>query len=393
MKILVLSFYFRPDLSAGSFRVSALVDKLLLRGFKVEVVTTSPNRYASFKPNNKDFSRHKNLEIKRITVSSHNSGMLGQIRSFLCFYTQAKKHVKNKNYDLIFSTSSRLFTAFLGAVIANKKKLPLYLDIRDIFSDTINFVLPPFINKLTLFIVLFFEKYTFNSAGRINLVSRGFLPYFQSNFTNKEYRFFTNGVDDIFINMHDNNVHPKTDKIRNEILYAGNIGAGQGLHKIIPSLASELKDKYYIKIIGDGGKLGKLKKETQKHKLDNVIFVKPMIREKLLEEYKNADILFLHLNDYLCFEKVLPSKLFEYAATGKPILAGLAGYSKEFLKNEIQNSESFRPNNHKEAIKALEKLNNTSTIRSYFIQKFSREKIITDMTSDIIEFVNKEKTD
>jgi glycosyltransferase involved in cell wall biosynthesis len=254
-------------------------------------------------------------------------------------------------------------------------------------------VLPPFINKLTLFIVLFFEKYTFNSAGRINLVSRGFLPYFQSNFTNKEYRFFTNGVDDIFINMHDNNVHPKTDKIRNEILYAGNIGAGQGLHKIIPSLASELKDKYYIKIIGDGGKLGKLKKETQKHKLDNVIFVKPMIREKLLEEYKNADILFLHLNDYLCFEKVLPSKLFEYAATGKPILAGLAGYSKEFLKNEIQNSESFRPNNHKEAIKALEKLNNTSTSRSYFIQKFSREKIITDMTSDIIEFVNKEKTD
>ena len=192
--------------------------------------------------------------------------------------------------------------------------------------------------------------------------------------------------------MHDNNVHPKTDKIRNEILYAGNIGAGQGLHKIIPSLASELKDKYYIKIIGDGGKLGKLKKEP-KHKLDNVIFVKPMIREKPLEEYKNADILFLHLNDYLCFEKVLPSKLFEYAATGKPILAGLAGYSKEFLKNEIQNSESFRPNNHKEAIKALEKLNNTSTSISYFIQKFSREKIITDMTSDIIEFVNKEKTD
>ena len=85
MKILVLSFYFRPDLSAGSFRVSALVDKLLLRGFKVEVVTTSPNRYASFKPNNKDFSRHKNLEIKRITVSSHNSGMLGQIRSFYVF--------------------------------------------------------------------------------------------------------------------------------------------------------------------------------------------------------------------------------------------------------------------------------------------------------------------
>jgi len=32
----------------------------------------------------------------------------------------------------------------------------------------------------------------------------------------------------------------------------------------------------------------------------------------------DADVLFLHLNAYKAFEKVLPSKIFEYAATGRP---------------------------------------------------------------------------
>ena len=154
-----------------------------------------------------------------------------------------------------------------------------------------------------------------------------------------------------------------------------------------------MEKRIYFKVIGSGGLVQELRDEVSKRGLNNVELSTPLDREALIKEYIQTDVLFLHLNDYKAFQKVLPSKLFEYAATGKPILAGLAGYSKEFLKNEIQNSESFRPNNHKEAIKALEKLNNTSTSRSYFIQKFSREKIITDMTSDIIEFVNKEKTD
>ena len=58
--------------------------------------------------------------------------------------------------------------------------------------------------------------------------------------------------------------------------------------------------------------------------------IDPVSRSDLFDEYKNADVLFLHLNDYAAFRKVLPSKIFEYAATGKPILAGVAGYMQNF---------------------------------------------------------------
>ena len=51
MRLLFVTFYFPPDLSAGSFRATALVDALLERGprdLKIDVLTTAPNRYHTF---------------------------------------------------------------------------------------------------------------------------------------------------------------------------------------------------------------------------------------------------------------------------------------------------------------------------------------------------------
>ena len=43
MKLLVLSFYFPPDLCAGSFRCEALIDALEARGVHVRVTGLSPH--------------------------------------------------------------------------------------------------------------------------------------------------------------------------------------------------------------------------------------------------------------------------------------------------------------------------------------------------------------
>lgn len=59
-----------------------------------------------------------------------------------------------------------------------------------------------------------------------------------------------------------------------------------------------------------------------------------MKREDLLRVYRHADVLFLHLNNLKAFRRVLPSKIFEYAATNKPIWGGLSGYAGRFAKNE-----------------------------------------------------------
>lgn len=192
MKILILSFYYEPDLCAGSFRTTALVEQLKhLKDVELEVITTMPNRYASFSAGALNREFNENIKIHRIDLPSHKSGMLDQIKSFTTFYYEAMKIVKNEEYDVIYATSSRLFTAFLGARIAKKKTKPLYLDIRDIFVDTIKDVLSPKLVFLIKPILSLIEKYTFTSANHINLVSKGFESYFQSRYPNHSYSWYT----------------------------------------------------------------------------------------------------------------------------------------------------------------------------------------------------------
>lgn len=387
MKVLVLSFYFRPDLCAGSFRCSALVEALLKQGVEVEVVSTLPNRYATFSADAAQFEQLPNLTVHRIALPSHKSGMLDQIKAFITYYRQAKKLTKGQQYDMVFATSSRLFTAFLGARIAKAKKLPLYLDIRDIFVDTIKDVLPAKFAIAAKPVFSLIEKYTFKSAKRINLVSRGFKSYFYTAYPKAEYRWFTNGIDDEFLAAAPTAASQRTAVKPYSVLYAGNIGEGQGLHTILPMLAQQLAGEVVFKVIGDGGRKALL--EAKLAGISNVQLLAPVTREQLIEHYQAADALFLHLNDYPAFTKVLPSKIFEYAALGKPVFAGVSGYAAEFLRSEVENSAVFYPGDHEAALASFSRLALQVKPRPDFIAKYSRHRIMDDMAQDIIEFGQK----
>ncbi|KZN44389.1 glycosyltransferase family 4 protein [Pseudoalteromonas luteoviolacea] len=383
MRILVLSFYFKPDLCAGSFRTTALVEQLKQQaGVEVNVVTTMPNRYASFDAGAKAEETDGNVRIRRISLPSHESGMLDQIKSFKTFYQQAQKLVKSENYDLVFATSSRLFTAFLGARVAKSKQVPLYLDIRDIFVDTIKDVLSPKAVLLLKPVLSAFEKYTFSSAKHINLVSKGFAGYFKARYSKANYSWFTNGIDGEFLDLPDIKREVNSQEKAKRLVYAGNIGEGQGLHTILPEFASLTRENYYFSVIGDGGRKQQLVDRISD--VSNMELLPPVNRAKLIEEYLSADILFLHLNDYPAFEKVLPSKIFEYAATGKPILAGVSGYAAEFIKSEVANAEVFYPGDHQGALQALNKLKLEHTDRNDFISKYTRTNIMKDMSDSIV---------
>ena len=69
----------------------------------------------------------------------------------------------------------------------------------------------------------------------------------------------------------------------------------------------------------------------------------PVSRKELLEYYNQSTFLFLHLNDLDAFKKVLPSKLFEYGAFDKPIIAGVGGYAAQFIRDNLLNYILFKP--------------------------------------------------
>ena len=389
IKALFLTFYFNPDLCAGSFRASAIVKELSKQSeFEWHVITTMPNRYIDFKADKADHEQiSEKLKITRIDIPSHKSGILDQIRSFGYFYRQAISIAKTQNYDFVFATSSRVFTAFLGAKIARKNKAILYLDIRDLARDTLVDLYKPPINYFLNLVLKKVEHYTFKTANHINVVSEGFQKYISKHYFGKKSSVFTNGIDPEFmnfqlINQKMNRQKSKTDLIH--ITYAGNVGAGQALEKIVPQLALELKSKVVFKIVGSGSRIRLLKNKVEELQIKNVVIIDPIQRSKLMIEYQNADILFIHLNDIRAFEKVLPSKIFEYAATGKPILAGVNGYARQFLLENVSNCSVFQSGNIKEAVEAIKTIDLSSRSRVSFKNKFDREAITRNMVKDII---------
>lgn len=387
MKILILSFYYYPDLCPGSFRCTALVEelqRLLKDKYEIDVITTAPNRYASFKVKADAMEKTSGLTIKRVTLPSHCSGMVDQAKAFIYFAKEVNKLVKHTDYSLVFATSSRLMTAVLGAFIARRKKAKLYLDIRDIFTDTLSDILPAkfSLGAKPLFSLL--EKWAFTRAQRINLISKGFQEHMASRYPKAKWSWFPNGIDPEFASIEEQGSENLSMQKPLTVLYAGNIGEGQGLHRIIPTLAKRMEGRVKFRLIGDGGRKARLESEIILNHCNNIEILPPITRSELIKEYQQADILFLHLNDYEAFRKVLPSKLFEYAATRKPIWAGVSGYAAEFIETEISNAAIFYPCDVEEAERSFNALKLSYTPRVEFVEKYKRHKIMQLMAADML---------
>ena len=93
MKILILSFFYYPDLSAGSFRTKALTDSFLEIDDEIEnitVVTSQPNRYLNYnvEAKNEELNDQKVTE-QAITNVDKETGANLEI-------TDAEKNINNK---------------------------------------------------------------------------------------------------------------------------------------------------------------------------------------------------------------------------------------------------------------------------------------------------------
>ena len=391
-RILVLTFYFEPDLCAGSFRATPFVAALERRapaGTEIDVVTTLPNRYHTFDRDAPELETRGSLELRRIRLPAHHSDIAGQSLAFGRFARQALKIVADRRYDLIFATSSRLMTAALGAFIARRKKAVLYLDIRDLFVDTIADILPRPIAWPARGFFSRVERWTFRRADRINLVSRGFADYIRARYGDRPLSWFTNGIDDEFLQPDPAPRAARAAASPATILYAGNIGEGQALHDILPGMARKLRGRARFVVIGDGGRRRALEAALAKLQIDNVELRPPVARAALLHAYRAADVLFLHLGAHPAFEKVLPSKIFEYAALGKPILAGVAGYAAQFVRSEVDNAAVFAPGDVLEGVRAFESLIFLDRPRHRFIARYARDSIMEQMADDVISLLQR----
>ena len=187
------------------------------------------------------------------------------------------------------------------------------------------------------------ELYMYKKATSIIVNSPAFIEHIQK-YSNKRIDIITNGLDDFiyqyFLEEKSQNTQ-KDKKIR--IVYAGNLGIAQDV-KILTEIQEDISKNFEFYLIGNGSQKGEIEKELKEKNIQNILVYSSKERKELLEFYRQADAFFVHLKDIPMFKKTIPSKVFEYVATKKPVIYGLNGVAKEIME-ELNAGYSFEAGN------------------------------------------------
>ena len=389
MNILLLVDNFTPDLGASSFRFEAIVKELANQGNKVEVIASYPNR---IKSNNFKEFKYENVKIIRVKNRNEKKDIINRAINYLWYFVNSiKVGVKiSKKSDLVIATSPQLLVGVSGAVISLLSRKPFLVDIRDLWPDIVlDMKVMKKINPIYI-VLKILENFMYKKSSFLVYNSPGFEEYLNSKKNIKKKALITNGLDN-YILENFKNKDPKVTKKKNyKILYAGNIGIAQNL-KILIEFAKRLESKIEVVIIGQGSQEEDIKNEIKEKKIRNVEVKKAIPREQLFEEYEKADILFLQLKNIAMFKKTIPSKIFEYLATRKPIIYGLEGIGKKILKEEFKVKYYFKQDNLESLVETFYELENDIENNKYImpdIIKLEKNYSRTNLSRNYVKIIN-----
>jgi glycosyltransferase involved in cell wall biosynthesis len=392
MNVLVLSQYYPPDLGAVSFRMEAIVKELRANGHRVYVLAATPNRYKDYKIDSKLISKTDEIRIEMI---NNSQSIISRIKGFFEFYLKSikkKKYYKNKKIDIVISTTPYVLEGLAGQRIAKYLNAKHLLDVRDLWPDTPIALGKIKKNGIIAYALKIVEKKLYKKTDHIIITSPGYEQHIKSIVIKKPIDLILNGIDEEFedeFNKYStrNNIK-KSSKVKT-ILYAGNIGVAQNLTTFIEAANDLKEDNIRFQLIGSGTQLKEIKELIKYFELENIDIISPVKREELFKYYFSADILYLQLFSSEYFNKVVPSKIFEYLLIPKPIIYGLDGVSAEILK-KYDETYYVVPDDSNDLVKTIKKIDFSKVI-SRDIKSLRRNIQIKKYLKIIEEIVEEKK--
>ncbi len=304
------------------------------------------------------------IEIIEFAVDYSNSQSFVQ-RSFAFakFAIQSIKLALTQDYDLVFATSTPLTAAIPGIIARWLRKKHFIFEVRDLWPE-----LPKAMgvikNPLILKLMSILEWLAYKSAqGHIGL-SPGIVSGIQQHLVaEKKVALIPNGCD-LAIFSADSKAKPwQPQGITDSdfvAVFAGTHGQANGLDSIIATAALlKARHEHQIKIIliGQGKLKSLLQQQAKQQKLDNVIFLEPVDKEKLSRLMRRANVgLQLLANIPAFYYGTSPNKFFDYIAAGLPVINNYPGWLAELIEQH-QCGIAVPPDDISALANALIKLN------------------------------------
>ena len=325
-----------PDLPGGS-RHYDISRQLVARGYRVTIFASafSHSSYKNLKcAKNEDFTIEiKNgvhfEGVKTIPYIKNNwkrvLNMISYSRMCLKIYKKlTKMHILEKP-DVIIGSAVHLFAVWTAFWISRKFKANFVMEVRDLWPKT----LVEFRKILKYHpIVLFFgilERFLAKRAERIvSVLPKAFAYYRRFGIAKEKVIWIPNGVDTtLYLSYYDDSVQPKKSEYF-KVIYSGILGMEANLQTLLEA-AKLIMDKnlpIYFEIVGNGEKRTELIRMKEKLGLENVSFKEPIEKKHIPALLFKANALWIGTRNVKNLYKYGFSfnKLFEYLASGKPVL-------------------------------------------------------------------------
>ena len=278
--------------------------------------------------------------------------------------------------DITIATTPYMFVIPLVGYFIKGKKI---LDIRDLVWEYLN---KKSFAKRILTVIMNGSIDKFDKIIVTNEYERNIL---KNEYNKKEITIISNGID---INKFNKLSHIKIiNDNKFTITYVGNIGLAQNIKILV--MAAEMLPNVDFKIVGDGAELKSLKNYSEVHGLKNIEFTGKLDWDGLEYYYQISSVLYAQLDEN--FISAVPSKLYEYASIGLPIIFGGTGAAVN-LMNKLENTFIIKPNNVNELVAAITKIQSSKRFisnknKSYIEENYLRDNAVSKLI-DIIEGLN-----
>ncbi len=364
---------FIPENCAGTNRILALVRELEKK-YKINVICISEK---GLRPH--DFQFSKNVSVYYVYQKEYDSEK---------FYTRAIHELwyaimlafKSKKFssDITIATSPQMFIIPAVGLLVGGKKV---IDIRDLVWEYI--YESSLYNKLVKKVITQFMIHTISMYNYVSVTNNHEFDWIKKYIKNARIEKITNGIEE---NKFENLSQLKFDKNKPFTLtYIGNVGIAQNI-KVLVDIAKKMKD-IQINIVGEGNKYQELKKYARKNQIHNITFYGKVNRSEINTFYQKSSILFAQLDEK--FKAAMPSKLYEYASTGLPIIYAGLGEARNFV-NQLENCTTINPGDVKALEVAIKKYKDTPTQISDFNKRFIAQNFIRETQSiKMVDIVNK----
>jgi lipopolysaccharide/colanic/teichoic acid biosynthesis glycosyltransferase len=334
-------------------------------GQKITIIASDLNlytrQYKIREPNNRNSISQiiNNIEFIWLFASGYQKNDVKRTLSMLSFSFYVFIYlvgVKTDKKTVFIGSSPHLFAALATQFAAWLRGAPFILEVRDLWPETLIDMTGK--KNLQSSILRLIANYLYKTAKKIIVLAHASKGHISSlGFDQGKIVYIPNGIDTQTFEFLEKPSSPMLLPNGKKIfVYTGAHGPANDLETVLYAFAElqkQKRDDIHGLLVGDGPSKQQLLVLAQELKLQNVTFHDPIQKQDIPALLQNVDAGLLILKDAPVFRYgISPNKLFDYMASGLPILANVAG-DTELMIAEAGSGITVTPQNSEALAKGM----------------------------------------